>query len=89
MLLETVRSQLDYAVAGTPLRTLRETLRSEGEGRKHDKQQARGFKRKAGRYLRMVTNSSAELGWMPTTLSNCSFVAPILTATANPCAHVR
>jgi len=35
--------------------------------------------------LRIVTNSSADEGWMPTTVSSCAFVTPILTATAKPC----
>jgi hypothetical protein len=35
--------------------------------------------------LRMVTNSSAAEGWMPTTVSSCAFVTPIFKATAKPC----
>ena len=39
---------------------------------------------------RMPTNSSAAVGWMPAVLSNCSFVAPALSAIAMPCtASVR
>mmetsp|Transcript_33708 Transcript_33708/g.56615 ORF Transcript_33708/g.56615 Transcript_33708/m.56615 type:complete len:267 (+) Transcript_33708:466-1266(+) len=34
---------------------------------------------------RMVTSSSAAVGWMPMQSSNCAFVAPIFTATATPC----
>lgn len=33
---------------------------------------------------RMVTNSSADDGWIPTVLSNCAFVAPHFIATAIP-----
>lgn len=33
---------------------------------------------------RMVTNSSADEGCMPTVLSNCALVAPHLSATAMP-----
>lgn len=36
----------------------------------------------------MVTNSSADEGWMPTTLSSCFFFTPIFTATAKPCMQV-
>ena len=35
--------------------------------------------------LRIVTNSSADDGWMPTTVSSCALVTPSLTATAKPC----
>ena len=41
-----------------------------------------------GRYaalVRMVTNSSAAVGWMPIVASNCALVAPQLSATASPC----
>ena len=34
---------------------------------------------------RSVTSSSEEVGWMATVLSKSAFVAPIFTATANPC----
>lgn len=34
---------------------------------------------------RMVTNSSAAEGCIPTVLSNCSLVAPHFSATAMPC----
>jgi len=34
--------------------------------------------------VRMVTNSSAELGWIPTTVSRRLFFRPIFTATAKP-----
>ncbi len=33
----------------------------------------------------MVTSSSADVGWIPTVESNCFFVNPAFTATANPC----
>ncbi len=33
----------------------------------------------------MVTNSSADEGWMPTVESNCAFVAPHLSAMPMPC----
>lgn len=33
---------------------------------------------------RMVTNSSATVGWMPMVLSNWALVAPAFMATANP-----
>lgn len=33
----------------------------------------------------IVTSSSADVGWMATVSSKSFFVAPILTATANPC----
>jgi hypothetical protein len=39
--------------------------------------------------LRMVTNSSAAEGWMPTTVSSCAFVTPIFKATAKPCKQTR
>lgn len=39
--------------------------------------------------VRIVTSSSAAEGWMPTTESSCSFVTPILTATAKPCMAAR
>src|SRR6516164_119599 len=35
-------------------------------------------------FSRIVTNSSAALGWMPTVWSNCLLVAPHLTAIARP-----
>uniref|UniRef100_A0A2P2JTT9 Glutathione reductase n=1 Tax=Rhizophora mucronata TaxID=61149 RepID=A0A2P2JTT9_RHIMU len=35
--------------------------------------------------VRMVTNSSAAEGCIPTVLSNCAFVAPHFNATAMPC----
>ena len=38
---------------------------------------------------RMVTSSSAAVGWMPTTESSCFFVAPSFRATAMPCKHQR
>jgi hypothetical protein len=34
--------------------------------------------------VRMVTNSSAAVGWMPIVASNCALVAPQLSATASP-----
>jgi hypothetical protein len=34
---------------------------------------------------RMVTNSSAAVGWMPMVLSNTALVAPAFMATAKPC----
>lgn len=34
---------------------------------------------------RIVTNSSAEEGWMPMVLSKCSFLAPALIAIPMPC----
>src|SRR5215813_6625190 len=36
------------------------------------------------RAVRMVTNSSPAVGWMPTVASNCALVAPAFTATARP-----
>eukprot|EP00955_Chlamydomonas_euryale_P048142 353880-Chlamydomonas_euryale.AAC.22 len=35
--------------------------------------------------VRIVTNSSADDGWMPTTSSSCDLVMPCFTATAKPC----
>ena len=40
--------------------------------------------RDAGTGSRMVTNSSAAVGWMPTVASNCALVAPHFSATASP-----
>jgi hypothetical protein len=34
--------------------------------------------------VRIVTNSSAAVGWMPIVVSNCVLVAPQLIATAKP-----
>jgi len=34
--------------------------------------------------VRIVTNSSAAVGWIPIVVSNCVLVAPQLTATASP-----
>src|SRR5262245_27798777 len=36
------------------------------------------------RDVRMVTNSSPAVGWMPTVASNCALVAPAFTPTAKP-----
>ncbi|MBH8572825.1 hypothetical protein I8752_07300 [Nostocaceae cyanobacterium CENA369] len=38
----------------------------------------------ADRNHRMVTNSSAEVGWIPTVASKLALVAPIFTAIATP-----
>jgi hypothetical protein len=36
-------------------------------------------------FVLMVTNSSADEGWIPMVESNCRLVAPDLSATAKPC----
>lgn len=36
-------------------------------------------------FVRIVTNSSAAVGWMPTVASNCALVAPHLSAMPRPC----
>ena len=36
-------------------------------------------------FCRMVTNSSAAVGWIPTVLSKCDLVAPAFMAMAMPC----
>jgi hypothetical protein len=44
----------------------------------------RSFQSEAPSRYRIVTNSSAELGWMATVASKSALVAPILTAIATP-----
>lgn len=40
--------------------------------------------RQAGAFSRIVTNSSAAVGWIPIVASNCALVAPHCSATAKP-----
>jgi hypothetical protein len=55
----------------------------------HSRGQISRYKIELGiqRYLvlvRIVTNSSAAVGWIPIVVSNCVLVAPQLIATAKP-----
>src|SRR5262249_30674622 len=45
---------------------------------------ARSRTQAAGTFSRIVTNSSAAVGWMPIVASNCALVAPHTRATAIP-----
>lgn len=48
-------------------------------------QQTSGFLRVFLVGVRMVTNSSAAVGWTPTVASKSALVKPAFTATAKPC----